>query len=56
MRWPFGTGSAPDYSDYMMELMEITPTSANWREYAAMMHSQATLQRVRNWRTSCSRP
>ena len=37
----------PDYSKYMMELMEITPTSANWREYAAMMHSQATLQRVR---------
>ncbi len=38
----------PDYSKYMMELMEITPTSANWREYAAMMHAQATLQRVRN--------
>lgn len=38
----------PDYSKYMMELMEITPTSANWREYAAMMHSQATLQRVRD--------
>ena len=38
----------PDYSKYMMDLMEITPTSANWREYAAMMHAQATLQRVRN--------
>ncbi len=38
----------PDYSKYMMELMELTPTSANWREYAAMMHAQATLQRVRN--------
>lgn len=37
----------PDYNGYMMELMDITPTSANWREYAAMMHSQATLQRVR---------
>ena len=36
------------YSDYMVQLMEITPTSANWREYAAMMHAQATLQRVRN--------
>ena len=35
------------YSDYMVQLMDITPTSANWREYAAMMHSQATLQRVR---------
>ena len=38
----------PDYNGYMMELMDITPTSANWREYAAMMHSQATLQRVRD--------
>lgn len=38
----------PDYNGYMMELMEITPTSANWREYAAMMHQQATLQRVRD--------
>ena len=38
----------PDYNGYMMELMEITPTSANWREYAAMMHAQATLQRVRD--------
>ena len=37
----------PDYNGYMMDLMDITPTSANWREYAAMMHSQATLQRVR---------
>lgn len=38
----------PDYNGYMMDLMDITPTSANWREYAAMMHSQATLQRVRD--------
>lgn len=37
-----------DYNRYMMELMEITPTSANWREYAAIMHAQATLVRVRD--------
>lgn len=38
----------PDYSQYMVELMEITPTSASWREYAAMMHAQATLLRIRD--------
>lgn len=38
----------PDYNGYMIDLMNFTPTSANWREYAAMMHSQATLQRVRD--------
>lgn len=38
----------PDYNGYMIDLMNYTPTSANWREYAAMMHSQATLQRVRD--------
>ena len=37
-----------DYNRYMVELMEITPTSANWREYAAIMHAQATLVRVRD--------
>ena len=36
------------YSDYMTQLIEITPTSANWREYAALMHSQATTQRIKN--------
>ena len=36
------------YSDYMTQLMEITPTSANWREYAALMHSQATTQRIKD--------
>ena len=36
-----------DYNGYMMELMEITPTSANWREYAAMMHQLAALCRVK---------
>ena len=36
------------YSDYMTQLIEITPTSANWREDAALMHSQATTQRIKN--------
>ena len=36
------------YSDYMTQLMEIPPTSANWREYAALMPSQATTQRIKN--------
>lgn len=38
----------PDYNSYMVDLMEITPTSANWREYASMMHAQATLSRIRD--------
>ena len=37
-----------DYTDYLMQLMEITPTSANWREYAAAMRQQTALQRVKN--------
>ena len=38
----------PNYNGYMVELMEITPTSANWREYAALCRQQARLQRVRD--------
>ena len=34
------------YSDYMLQLMEITPTSANWSVYAEQMHSEATVRRV----------
>ena len=37
-----------DYTDYLMQLMEITPTSANWREYAAAMRQQTALQRVKD--------
>ena len=36
------------YSDYLAQLIEITPTSANWKAYAEAMHSQATLQRIKN--------
>ncbi len=32
----------------MLQLMQITPTSANWREYAEIMRQQATLARIRD--------
>lgn len=35
------------YTDFLVQLMEITPTSSNWREYARLMHEQAALQRTR---------
>lgn len=38
----------PDYNGYMVDLMDITPTSANWREYAAICRQQAALQRIRD--------
>lgn len=34
-------------SAYMAQLMEITPTSANWREYAAIMKDQSRLAKIR---------
>ena len=36
------------YTDYLVQLMEITPTSANWQTYADVMRRQTTLQRVRD--------
>lgn len=33
--------------EYAAELMEVTPTAANWREYAALMHEQAVLRVVK---------
>lgn len=38
----------PESTEYMVQLMEITPTAANWREYATLMHEQATLARVQD--------
>lgn len=35
-----------DYSERIMALMDITPTAANWREYAEAMREQAALARV----------
>ena len=37
-----------DYTPYMMQLMEVTPTAANWTVYADLMHRQATLRRIRD--------
>ena len=37
-------GSAADAR--MVQLIELTPTAANWREYAKIMHEQATLLRI----------
>lgn len=31
---------------YAAELMDVTPTAANWREYAAMMHEAAVLRKI----------
>lgn len=36
-----------DYTDYMLQLQEVTPTSANWAEYARLMHDQATVRRAK---------
>ena len=35
------------YTKYMMDLMEITPTAANWEAYADAMHEQAALFRIK---------
>lgn len=32
---------------HILQLMEATPTSANWREYAEVMRQQAALERIR---------
>lgn len=32
----------------LIQLMEVTPTSANWREYASAMRDQASLSRIRD--------
>lgn len=34
-------------TDRLTLLLDTTPTSANWREYASLMHEQATLSRIR---------
>lgn len=35
------------YSDYLVQLMDITPTTANWPEWAQTAHEQAAVQRAR---------
>lgn len=34
--------------DYMAQLMMVTPTSANWKEYAEIMRQESTLARVKS--------
>jgi len=36
-----------EYADYLVQLMDMTPTAANWREWARAAHEQAALRRVR---------
>lgn len=36
------------YTDYLIQLMDITPTSASWEYYANAMHDQAAMQQVRD--------
>lgn len=35
------------YSNYLAQLMDITPTTANWSEWARITHEQAAVQRAR---------
>lgn len=35
-----------EYTDYLVQIMQITPTSANWEEYAAILREKATLSRA----------
>lgn len=42
----------PDYSQYMADLVEITPTAANWEAYANAMRSQATVRRIHEFAES----
>lgn len=36
-----------NYTDYLVQLMEITPTAANWEAYAQEMREQTALQKAR---------
>ena len=38
----------PECEQRLLQLMEIVPTTANWREYAAIMHEQAVMARIRD--------
>ena len=37
-----------EFSKYLVDLMDITPTSANADAYARIMHEQAALERIKN--------
>lgn len=36
----------PEYTEILLQLREVTPTSANWKEYAALMREQSTLRKL----------
>ena len=40
--------------DYILQLMEITPTAANWEAYAEAMRSQATVRRIHEFADALS--
>lgn len=42
-----GAALGAEQQSYLIGLMEITPTSASWREYAQLMREQAALGRIR---------
>lgn len=48
VRAKLGDAIAESPDRYLIELMEVTPTSANWREYAQIMREQAALARIRD--------
>ena len=38
-----------DWRDYVAAVMECTPTAANWREYAGIMHNTAVMARLKEY-------
>ena len=36
-----------EFTPYMLDLMDVTPTAASWEAYADVMHEQATLFRIK---------
>lgn len=47
IRGRLGSALGPDPDGFLIGLMEITPTSAHWREYAQLMREQSSLARLR---------
>lgn len=41
-----------DYEPWLLQLMETTPTTANWKEYAGLMRDQAVMARIREAATA----
>lgn len=48
VRGKLGSALGAEADPYLIGLMEITPTSASWREYAQIMREQAALGRIRD--------